>query len=126
MPEFVHCRKNKSGLCVKEAFESSLREKAPLYLLTNRGTEYKKTLFQDQLAEYQIKFNTSENDDIKAAIVERFNQTLKTRMYRYFTHSKSYRYVNVLHDLVHSYIHTYHTSIETAPISVNVKNGRLV
>ena len=58
--------------------------------------------------------------------MERFNQTLKTRMYRYFTHSKSYRYVHVLPDLVNSYNHTYHISIEMAPASVNVKNERLV
>ena len=63
--------KNKSGLCVKEAFESILREKVPLYLEIDKGTELKNTLFQGQQAEYEIKFYTSENDDIKAAIVER-------------------------------------------------------
>ena len=118
--------KNKSGLYVKEAFESILREKVPLYLQTDKGTEFKNTLFQDQLAGYEIKFYTSENDDIQAAIVERFNRTLKTRMYRYFTHSNSYRYVDVLQDLVRSYNHTYLSSIGTAPASVNIKNERLV
>ena len=78
-----------------------MEEKFPLYLQTDKGTEFKNTLFQGQLTEYKIKFYTSENDDIKAAIVERFNRSLKTRMYRYFTHSKSYRYVDVLQDLVH-------------------------
>ena len=79
---WVRPLKNKSGLCVKEAFESILEEKVPLYLQTDKGTEFKITLFQRQLAEYEIKFYTSENDDIKADIVERFNRTLKTRMYR--------------------------------------------
>ena len=118
--------KNKSGLCVKEAFESIWREKIPLYLQSDKGTEFKNTLFHGQLAEYEIKFYTSENDDIKAAIVERFNRTLKTRMYRFFTYSKSYRYVDVLLDLVHSYNHTYHCSIGMSPTSVNLKNERLV
>ena len=45
--------KNKSGLCVKEAFESILREKVHLYLQTGKGTEFKNTLFQGQLAEYE-------------------------------------------------------------------------
>ena len=81
---WVRSLKNKSRLCVKEAFESILREKVPLYFQTNKGTEFKNTLFQSQLAEYEKKFYTSENDDIKAAIVERFNRTLKIRMYRYF------------------------------------------
>ena len=70
--------KSKSGLCVKEAFESILEEKVPLYWQTDKGTEFKNTNFQGQLKEYKIKFYTSENDDIKAAIVEKFNRTLKT------------------------------------------------
>ena len=117
--------RNKSGLYVKETLESILREKVPLYLQTDKGTELKNTLFQSQVAKYEIKFYTSENDDIKAAIVQRFNRTLKTRMCRYFTHSKSYRYVDVLQDLVHSCNHTSHSSIGMAPTSVNVKNERL-
>ena len=47
-------------------------------------------------------------------------------MYRYFTHSKRYRYVDVLQDFVHSYNHTYHSSIGMEPTSVNVKNERPV
>ena len=85
---WVRLLKNKSGLCVKKAFESILIEKVPLYLQTDKGTEFKNTLFQSQLTEYEIKFYMPENDDIKSPIVERFNRTLKTRMYGYFTHSK--------------------------------------
>ena len=66
---WVRSLKNKSGLRVKEAFESRLREKVSLYLQSDKDTEFNNTLFQGQLAEYVIKFYTSENDDIKAAIV---------------------------------------------------------
>ena len=38
--------KNKSGLCVKEAFESLWREKVPFYLKTDKDTGCKNTLFQ--------------------------------------------------------------------------------
>ena len=84
-----------------------LREKVPIQLQTDKGTEFKNTLFQSQLAEYEIKFYTSENDDIKAAIVEIFKRTLKTRMYGYFTHSKKLsigRRVTRLGALVYSYL----------------------
>ena len=83
--------KNKSGLCVTEVFESILKEKILRYLQTDKGTEFKNTLFLDKMKEYKIKFYTLENDNIKAGQVERFNRTLKTRIYRYFTYSKSYR-----------------------------------
>ena len=39
---WVRPLKNKFGLCVKEAFESIWREKVPLYLQTDKGTELKK------------------------------------------------------------------------------------
>ena len=38
----------------------------------------------------------SDNKDIKAAVVERFNRTLKGKMYRYFTAKHTRRYVDVL------------------------------
>ena len=62
---WVRPLKNKSGLCVKEAFESILREKVSLYLQTDKGTEFKNTLFQSQLAEYVIKFYTSKTTTLK-------------------------------------------------------------
>ena len=61
------------NLCGLEAFEAILEEKVSVYLQTDKGTKFKNTLFQGQLTEYKIKFYTLENDDIKAAIVERFN-----------------------------------------------------
>ena len=62
----------------------------------------------------------------KAAIVERFNRTLKTRMYRYFTHSKSFRYVDVLQDLVYWYNHTHHRSIGMERGMVSRKNEHVL
>ena len=41
---------------------------------------------QKLINEYKINFYTSENEDIKAAVVERFNRTLKNKMWKYFTH----------------------------------------
>jgi len=49
--------------------------------------------FQSMLLRNNIHFYTSENDEIKAAVVERYNRTLKERIYRYFTHANTRRYV---------------------------------
>ena len=95
-------------------------------LQSGNDTKFKNIQFQSLLKEYDIRFYTSESDYIKAAIVERFNRTLKTRMYRYFTHSKSFRYVDVLQDLVYSYNHTYHRSIGMEPAMVSPKNEQRV
>ena len=78
------------------------------------------------LKRHDIKFYTSENEDIKAAIIERFNRTLKTKMYRYFTAKNTRRHVDVLPDLLHSYNQTYHRSIDMVPVEVDDTNEHMV
>ena len=82
--------------------------------------------FQSMLRRHNIHFYTSDNYDIKAAVVERFNRTLKTKMYKYFTFKNMLRYIDVLRDLVDSYNATYHRSIGMAPNEVNATNEQLV
>ena len=53
----------------------------------------------------------SNHGDAKASIVERFNRTLKSKLYRYFT----LKYVDILPTLVNQYNRTYHRSIKTTP-----------
>jgi hypothetical protein len=45
----------------------------------------------------------------KAALVERFNRTLKTRMWKYFTENRTKVWVDVLPNLVRSYNNTTHS-----------------
>ena len=74
------------------------------------------------LKKYKIQLWISNNEDVKAAIVERFNRTLKTRMYKYFTANNTRRYVDVLQDLVDGYNNTIHSSIKMAPSRVRVSD----
>jgi hypothetical protein len=37
------------------------------------------------------------NPDVKCAVVERYNGTLKSNLYKWFTRNHTYRYVDVLH-----------------------------
>ena len=109
--------KNKSALEVKTAFECILNEsdRCPTYVQTDKGREFLNAVFFSFLKSRSILHYTSENDDIKCAIVERFNRTLKSKMWRYFTYAKSLRYVEVLPKLMLSYNSTYHSSIKMAP-----------
>ena len=94
----------------------------PTYLQSDKGSEFLNSAFQTYLKANDISFYTSENDDIKCALVERYNRTLKTRMWRYFTSSNSLRYMDVLPDLVKSYNDTIHGSIKTVPSRVTLHN----
>ncbi|CAH3169200.1 unnamed protein product [Pocillopora meandrina] len=50
----------------------------------------------------------STTGDTKAGMVERFNRTLKSRMYRYFTSANTYKYLNVFQVLVRGYNESFH------------------
>jgi hypothetical protein len=54
--------------------------------------------------------------------VERFDRTIKEKMWRYFTFEGTYKYIDVLQDLVFSYNNSYHRSIKEKPINVSTKN----
>ena len=58
----------------------------------------------------------------KAAIVERFNRTLKTSMWKYFYSKGTYNWINHVDELVDNYNHTKHSSILMKPADVNKSN----
>ena len=74
------------------------------------------------LNKYKIHhFSTS--GDTKAGVVERFNRTLKQRMYRYFTVNNTLNFVPVLQTFVKSYNRSYHWSIQMAPDQLTEANS---
>jgi Integrase core domain/Chromo (CHRromatin Organisation MOdifier) domain len=114
--------KNKSGSTLVKAFSSMIAARKPAFLQTDKGTEFKNAAFQSLLRDNDIKFYTSENDDIKCALIERWHRTLKSKMWRYFTYKSTLRYVDVLDDMVASYNDSHHRSIKMAPSEVNIQN----
>jgi len=100
--------KAKSARGVADAFEKIADEGQCNMVQSDKGTEFLNSTFQSMLQRRGIHFYTSENEDLKASVVERFNRTLKTKMYRYFTRANTRKYVDVLDDLMHSYNNTYH------------------
>ena len=115
--------KTKTGREVSDAFERHvLSERRCNMIQSDKGTEFLNSNFQSMLRRHGIKFYTSENEDIKAAVVERFNRTLKGKMYRYFTAKHTRRYIDVLPEFLHSYNRTYHRSIGMAPVEVTPEN----
>src|ERR1051325_4256387 len=114
--------KNKTGKTLTAAFAQLIKEKRPNYLQSDKGSEFLNTTFQTFLRDNNIKFYTSENEDIKCALVERWHRTLKSKMWRYFTHRSTLRYMDVLKELVTSYNNSYHSAIKMAPSSVTLRN----
>ena len=118
--------KNKTSKDIVGAFKKILKDgRTPQMLHTDKGSEFMNREFQRYLKSQNISFFTTENET-KACIVERFNRTLKTKMWRYFTFARSYRYLDVLSKLVKGYNHTVHSSIRMKPKDVSIENQRQV
>ena len=118
--------KNKSAASLVAALSTTLTNDWPKTLQTDQGLEFLNKSFQVLLREYGIHHFSTHNAETKASIVERFNRTLMTRMWRYFMKHQTWPYIDVLQDLVRSYNNTPHRSIGMAPSQVSAKNQEKV
>lgn len=118
--------KTKTAANIKKAFERIFENFIPYQIQTDRGLEFKNKTIMSFMKRNGIHLYFSYNQDIKAAVVERFNRTLKGRMFRFFTHAGSRRYVNVLDRLLDAYNNSYHRSIKMAPNAVPNANPNVV
>ena len=114
---------DKRGTTLVTALEKIFSDTVPNFLQTDRGMEFLNHEVQHLLKKYNIKHYWSFNDDIKAGLVERFNRSLKTRMFRYFTAHHTNRWIDVLQDLVDSYNKSFHRTIGIAPNDVTPENS---
>ena len=114
--------KTKSGTDVAKAFKSIFREgRIPLRIQTDQGKEFEnrhvRTLFHTHGIElFSVK------SAYKAALVERFNRTLKARLWRYFTANVTQTWLHVLQEAVHAYNHSIHRMIKKRPVDVQASN----
>lgn len=121
--------KSKSGDDASKAFSAILRRTngcLPITVQSDRGREFVNKNFRTLLEKKNINFRLVRDPDVKAACVERFIRTLKTRLWRYFTHQGTTRYVDVLQKFVDSYNMTVHSSIGVEPACVTLYNANTV
>ena len=125
---WVEALQDKTSSNVTRAFARILarsNNRMPQQLQTDRGKEFIGEAFQEFLRKKNIEFRIARNPDIKASIAERFNRTLKERMWRYFTHTRDKCYINVLQKFVHAYNHARHSGIRMRPTDENHENARV-
>ena len=119
--------KTKTGSELVKAFAKIFQQgRKPDKLQTDAGTEFKNKTFQTFLKQHHVHHFVTYNET-KAQVVERFNRTLKQIMWRMFTSSSSYHYLDRLNDLVNdNYNQTFHRSIKKKPSEVTVMNAQQV
>ena len=113
---------NKKGTTLVEAFDSILSQgRKPQKLNTDQGVEFLNRVFQAYLKRKDIQFFTSKNET-KCAVIERFNRTLRHKLWKYMTFRQTHHYLEVLPSLVSGYNHSRHRSIGMRPVDVNPNN----
>lgn len=126
--KYAWCKslKTKKSIEIKNAFKDIFKSRKPSNLQTDKGKEFVSKIFKKFLSSHNVNFFVANNPDVKAAVIERFNKTLKTRMQKYLTYAKTFKYIDVLNDLVYSYNHRFHSTIKMAPFEVNQYNSLLL
>ena len=122
--------KSKTGPAVAKAFGSILDDpkyskpyvRRPLVVQTDKGKEFLNKPFQDLLRREGIEHRTCRNPDVKCAVVERAHRTIREKLYKYFTHKNTYRYIDVLPKFVTAYNSTVHGTTGIAPAEVRDSN----
>lgn len=119
--------KSKSGPDVMQALKSILDSLGhPIRLLhVDMGKEFYNKSVQRMLKERHIKLYSTFSVK-KASIVERFNRTLKSKMWKRFSFNGSYKWVDLLATLIDEYNNTMHRTIHMTPNEVCVDNERLL
>lgn len=114
--------KNKTGAGVAEAFTDIFEtsKRSPGRLSLDKGQEFNASVVQKLMKRHDVLYSPTQNE-LKATVSERCIQTIKTKLYRYFTYTENYTYLPILQDIAKSYNHQYHRTIGTAPADVTVK-----
>ena len=101
--------KDKKGETVADALKDIFKKRKPEKLWTDKGREFYNKDVKDLVELY-----STENEE-KSSIVERWVRTIKEKMWKYFTDNNTYKYIDVLPDLVEDYNNTVHSSTKLTP-----------
>ena len=117
--------KDKKGVSIVNAFQKILKEsnRKPNKVWVDKGSEFYNDSFKKWFKDNDIEMHSTHNE-VKSVVAERFNRTLKTKIYKYMTSISNSVYINKLDDIVNEYNNTHHTTIKMKP--VNVKDNTYI
>ena len=118
--------KDKKGETVAAAFEKIFKLRQPRLLWTDKGKEFYNKNVNQLLSQKNIKLYSTENEE-KSSVVERFNRTIKEKMWKMFSANNNTIYIDKIGELLKNYNSSVHRSIKMAPIAASdIKNSNRV
>ena len=82
--------KSKTGVEVANALQNIFKERKPEKLWVDKGKE-----FYNRDVQKLISLYSTENEE-KSSVVERWNRTMKEKIFKYFSANSTKRYIDVL------------------------------
>lgn len=119
--------KNKSGKEVTRAMQTILKNKQliPKNIQTDHGKEFYNADFKNLMKQHNINHYSSYST-LKSSIVERFNRTIKEKMWKEFSLQGTYKWLDLLPLIIKNYNNTIHRTIGMKPKDVNSRNAKLL
>ena len=110
---------DKKGGTVTEAFRTIFKEsRKPQYLWTDNGKEYYNKHLKELLEKDNITLYSAENEE-KSSVCERWNRTIKIKMWKQFTVQGNTQYLDILPKILKQYNNTKHSSIKMTPVEAS-------
>jgi len=97
-------------------FENGIK---PKILLSDNGSEFKNAIVKHTCQRYQV-YQITNFPYTPLGIIERFNKTIKNKLFAFMNIAKTMRYIDVLQLLVQNYNHTIHSTIKQKPMYVHL------
>ena len=120
--------KDKRGDTVTAALKSIIDKsgRTPNHLWVDEGAEFYNKVMKAYLDKNNINMYSTYSEN-KSAVVERFNRTLKTNMWKLFTANNTRNWIDLLPRLLEAYNKRIHSTIRLSPIEASKrKNERLL
>ena len=116
--------KDKKTETVSEAFDDIFeRGRQPKMLWTDKGSEFISKHFKDFLKKKGIKLYHTENEE-KSSVIERWNRTMKNKMWKMFSVNNNTVFVDKIDKLVNDYNNTRHSSIKMTPVEASKNKNK--
>jgi len=114
--------KDKTGKSVADTFKEIFKKskQKPENLWTDKGREF----YKKHVKELGVEHYSTENEE-KSSVAERWNHTMKEKMFKYFTANNTNKYIDVLDDFVERYNNTRHSSIKMTPVEASTKENEV-
>ena len=111
--------KDNKGETVTEALKTIFKEGSkPQYLWTDKGKEYYNKNMKELLEKNGITIYSTENKE-KSSVCERWNRTIKTKMWKQCTVQGNTQYLNILPKILSQYNNTKHSSTKMTPVEAS-------